>query len=182
MQRRRIHVIGASGAGVTTLGRALATALALPYHDTDDYFWLPTTPPYQTLRAVADRLRLMQEMFLPRAGWVLGGSVTGWGGEIVTHFDQVIFIRTANDIRLQRLRAREAMHFGAEAIAPGGWHHEDTESFIEWASHYEDSTRDGRNLERHEAWLAGVPCPILRLDGGRPIAELVGEVCRSLDS
>ena len=36
--------MGASGAGVSTLGRALAGALALPHHDTDDYFWLPTIP------------------------------------------------------------------------------------------------------------------------------------------
>jgi adenylate kinase family enzyme len=36
MKSRRIHVTGASGAGVTTLGRALADALAIPHHDTDD--------------------------------------------------------------------------------------------------------------------------------------------------
>jgi adenylate kinase family enzyme len=34
---RRIHIMGASGAGVTSLGRALADALAIPHHDTDDY-------------------------------------------------------------------------------------------------------------------------------------------------
>ena len=58
MRTRRIHVMGASGAGVTTLGRALADALALPHHDSDDYFWLPTTPPYRQQRDIAERLRL----------------------------------------------------------------------------------------------------------------------------
>jgi hypothetical protein len=67
MKSCRIHITGASGAGVTSLGRALANALAIPHHDTDDYFWQPTTPPYQKMRERADRLRLMQEMFLPRA-------------------------------------------------------------------------------------------------------------------
>jgi adenylate kinase family enzyme len=47
MKSRRIHIMGASGAGVTSLGRALADALAVPHHDTDDYFWQPTIPPYQ---------------------------------------------------------------------------------------------------------------------------------------
>ena len=42
MRTRRIHIVGASGAGVTTLGRAVADALAIPHHDTDDFFWLPT--------------------------------------------------------------------------------------------------------------------------------------------
>lgn len=69
MKSHRIHVTGASGSGITTLGRALADTLALPHHDTDDYLWQPTTPPYRTLRAAADRLRLMREMFVPRADW-----------------------------------------------------------------------------------------------------------------
>jgi adenylate kinase family enzyme len=175
MKTRRIHVVGASGSGATTLGRALADALALPHHDTDDYFWLPTTPPYREQRPAADRLQLMREMFLPRADWVLSG-----GEELLPYFDLVVFIKTPREVRLQRLRAREATHFGAEVVAPGGWRHEETESFIEWASHYEDGTREGRNLAKHEAWLAALPCPVLRLDGSRPVSELIAEVCRAL--
>jgi adenylate kinase family enzyme len=67
MKRCRIHIVGASGSGATTLGGALAAALAIPHHDTDDYFWQPTIPPYQNKRGIADRLRLMHEIFLPRA-------------------------------------------------------------------------------------------------------------------
>ncbi len=51
----RIHVTGASGAGVTTLGRALAQHFAVPHADTDDYFWLPTEPPFTERRPVEDR-------------------------------------------------------------------------------------------------------------------------------
>jgi hypothetical protein len=83
---------------------------------------------------------------------------------------------------MRRLRAREATHFGDAAVAPGGWRHEETEAFIEWASHYEDGTREGRNLLVHEAWLAGLPCPVLRLDGSRPLSELVVEVCGALEA
>jgi len=93
-----------------------------------------------------------------------------------------VFLKTPLDIRLQRLRAREAAHFGDEAVAPGGWRHEETESFIEWASHYEDGTREGRSLVRQEAWLAGLLCPVLRLDGSRPLSELVVEVCRAIEA
>jgi adenylate kinase family enzyme len=70
--------MGASGAGVTTLGRALADTLGLSHHDVDDYYWLPTNPPYQEKRTVADRLRLMREIFLDREGWILSGSLDGW--------------------------------------------------------------------------------------------------------
>ena len=53
---------------MTSLGRALADALAIAHHDTDDYFWRPTNPPYREMREVADRLRLMREVFLERPG------------------------------------------------------------------------------------------------------------------
>ena len=182
MRSRRIHIAGASGSGVTSLGRALASTLASSHHDTDDYFWLPTTPPYRLQWDVAERLWLMNEMFVPRADWVLSGALDGWGNELIPCFDLVVFLKTPLDIRLQRLRAREAAHFGDEAVAPGGWRHEETESFIEWASHYEDGTREGRSLVRQEAWLAGLPCPLLRLDGSRPLTELVVEVCRAIEA
>jgi len=176
MKSCRIHIVGASGAGVTSLGRALADALALPHHDTDDYFWQPTVPPYRNQRELADRLRLMHEIFLPRADWVLSGSLEGWGNTIVANFDLVVFLTTPKELRLQRLRDREARHFGADAVAPGGWRNRDTEEFVEWASHYEVGEREGRNLARHEVWLAALPCPVLRLDGSRPLPELVAEV------
>ena len=176
MKSCRIHIMGASGAGVTSLGRAVANALAIPHHDSDDYLWQPTTPPYQKTRERADRLRLMQEMFLPRAEWALSGSLAGWGDPIIPAFDLVVFLTTPREIRLQRLRAREATRYGTDAVAPGGWRHQETEEFIAWAPRYEDGDRASRSLEKHEAWLAALPCPVLRLDGSRSLPELVVEV------
>lgn len=37
--KRRIHILGASGAGTTTLGHALAERLPHVHLDSDDYFW-----------------------------------------------------------------------------------------------------------------------------------------------
>jgi len=156
---------------------ARGAAFALPHHDSDDYFWLPTVPPYRTTRPAADRLRLMHEMFLPRLDWVLSGSVTGWGEELVSYFDLVVFVSVPRETRMMRLRAREAAHFGADAVAPGGWRHGETEDFVEWASHYEAGDREGRSLVKHEAWLAGLPCPVVRVDGSRPLAALVEQLC-----
>jgi adenylate kinase family enzyme len=164
---RRIHVVGASGSGVTTLGRALADALAVPHHDTDDYYWLPTDPPYLRKRDVAARLRLMDDMFLGRPSWVLSGSLDPWGNTIARLFDLVIFLRVPTEVRLARLRDREVRR---------GWQHGETEGFIEWASHYDDGTREGRNLPRHRAWLTTLSCPLLELEGTLPVENLVQRV------
>ena len=180
MESCRIHITGGSGAGATTLGRALAEGLAIPHHDTDDYFWRPTDPPYRETRAVADRLRLMEELFLPRSGWVLSGSLDDWGGAVVPLFDLVVFVSTPREVRLRRLRDREARHFGAEAVSPGGWRHGETEDFIEWASHYADGSREGRNLPRHEAWLKTLDRPVFRADGLRATTDLVRDVSQAI--
>ena len=36
MTPRRVHIIGSSGTGTTTLGRAVAAAWSVPHADTDD--------------------------------------------------------------------------------------------------------------------------------------------------
>ena len=90
-------------------GRALADALAISHHDTDDYFWRPTNPTYREIREVADRLRLMREVFLDRSDWILSGSLDGWGAPIIPHLDAVLFLYVPTPIRLQRLRARETL-------------------------------------------------------------------------
>lgn len=182
MHSRRIHVTGAPGAGVTTLGRALSDVLAIPNHDTDDYYWLPTHPPYRTPRKVADRLRLMREMFAGRAEWVLSGSLDPWGTPIVEHADLIVFLHTPTEVRMRRLRAREERRYGTAAIGPGGWRHSLTQSFLDWASHYDDGTRGGRHLSRHEKWLKSLRCPVLRLEGTASVAALTEAVCAALDA
>lgn len=99
------------------------------------------------------------------------------GDELFPLFDLVVYVTTPRELRMQRLRAREAAHFGADAVAQGGWRHDETESFVEWASHYEAGDREGRSLAKHEAWLARLPCPVVRVDGSRPVAELVEQLC-----
>jgi hypothetical protein len=84
-------------------------------------------------------------------------------------------------LRLQFLRAREARRFGADAVAPGGWRRRQTQEFVAWASRYDVGDRDSRSLAKHQAWLAALPCPTLRLDGSRPLPELVAEICGAIE-
>ncbi len=173
MATRRIHITGASGSGTTTLGRALAARLAVPHHDSDDYFWEPTEPPYTTRRDEAERLHLMRRLFVPRAGWVLSGSLVGWGDPLIPCFDLVVFLVTDTAVRIDRLRRREATRYGSDASEASG-------AFLDWAAGYDGASPEGRSRARHEAWLAALPCPVLRLDGARPTAEMADEVMEAL--
>lgn len=177
----RIHITGASGAGVTTLGAALAARLGGAHLDTDDFYWQPTVPPYRVKRTVEERLALLRRSFAAQpSGWVLSGSVGAWADPLIPLFDRVVYVYTPTEIRLERLRRREADTFGAAEVAPGGAHHQQYVEFIEWASRYDHGDRTGRSRAGHEAWLATLPCPVLRVDGARPLADLVAELAREL--
>ena len=175
----RLHITGASGAGTTTLGRALAQRLALPHFDSDDFYWMPTDPPYRVTREIADRLRLLGEMLGERRGWVLSGSLDSWAGPVVARFDLVVWLDTPTALRLARIARRQRVRYGG-AIAPGGALHDEHRAFLDWAAQYDSGQREGRSRPRHEAWLAKLACPVLRLDGSRPTAVLVRTVLEAL--
>jgi hypothetical protein len=76
---RRIHVLGASGSGTTTLAQASAERLGYRALDTDDFYWAPTDPPFRVKRDVSTRLDLLGAELRAAAEWVLSGSLAGWG-------------------------------------------------------------------------------------------------------
>lgn len=176
----RIHIFGASGSGTSTLGRSLASAIGTQAFDTDDFYWHPTDPPFIHKRDVPERVALMQAMFLPRSDWVLSGSLDSWSEGIAHRFTLAVFLTVDTDIRLERLRARERRRYGAD-MEEGGSHFEATRGFLNWSAGYDAGLRPGRSRLRHEVWAESLACPVLRLDGHRPVATLVGAVKAALD-
>jgi adenylate kinase family enzyme len=181
MATPRIHITGASRAGVSALGAALARRLGCVNFDTDDFFWKPTDPPFHERRDLAERLDLITAALDGASlGWALSGSLDGWGDPLIPRFERVIFLETSTDVRMARLRERERRRYGA-AIEPGGELHAHHLDFLAFAAAYETGqftgTLRGRCRARHEAWLSRLPCPVIRLDGARPTQDLVDEAC-----
>lgn len=169
----RIHITGASGAGTTTLAKAISDRFGHRHIDTDDYYWLPNDPPFTTKRPQEERIMLLRSALAAVETWVLSGSLCGWGDELIPRFELVVYLLTPTPIRLERLRSRELERYGADAVSRGGARHEASEAFLEWASRYDDGALDLRSRALHEAWLQKVPCPVTRLAGDRPVSELI---------
>ncbi len=176
MTARRIHLVGASGSGTTTLGRALAQRLGVPHFDTDDYFWLPGDPPFEKIRDRDERQALLAGDLDRHDAWVLSGSLCGWGDLLIPRFELVVFCAVPAETRLARLRARERERYGADAIAPGGRLHAKCEAFLAWAASYEGGSPVERSRAMHEAWLAALPCPVVRLEDADDVATRLRRV------
>lgn len=170
----RIYITGASCAGVTTLGQNLASLLGARYADVDDFFWVPTNPPFTTKRPASERVPLIQQA-LGNDDWVLAGSCMVWGDALLTDVDLVVFVVTPTPVRLERLTAREKARFG-ERIAPGGDMHEIHVAFRNWASQYDDPNFSGRNRAWHERWLSGLKLPVFTVEGTQSVEAMAVEV------
>ncbi|MPR02877.1 adenylate kinase [Pseudomonas sp. MAFF 212408] len=176
----RIYITGASCAGVTTLGRTLASLLSLRHLDVDDFYWLPSNPPFTTKRPPDERVALIQQNF-GDDDWVLTGSCMGWGDALISNVDLIVFVVTPTLVRLERLAAREKQRFG-DRIAPGGDMHEIHMAFREWASQYDDPTFSGRNRAWHERWMSTQTAPTARVDGLSSAEKMAADVIQALSS
>ncbi|AUW44660.1 ATP-binding protein [Rhizobium leguminosarum] len=164
-----IHVMGASGSGTTSLGRALAERLDIAHLDTDDFFWMPTDPPFTTPRNADERIRLLLD-----EATRLSGSALKWGGPLEPLYDLILFLRIEPGLRMARIRAREIARYG-NRIGPGGDMEVKSGEFLEWAASYDTAGPERRSLAVHEQWLETQTAPVLRLDSSRDIDDLVAE-------
>ncbi|MGX5736421.1 ATP-binding protein [Bosea thiooxidans] len=171
----RIHILGASGSGTSTLGTAVAGARGVAHLDTDNFYWLPTEPPFTTPRPREERVSLFMDRIASESGWVLSGSALSWGEPLEPLYDLIVYVRLDPAIRMARLREREQKRYG-QRIAPGGDLEKAHIEFLAWAARYDTAGPEQRSRAAHEAWLARQKAPVLRLDTSRPVTALVAEV------
>jgi len=160
----KIHILGASGSGTTTLAKELARRLNISYFDSDNYLWLDTEIPYQKKRELDERVRLLNHDILNNNDCILSGSIYDWGDELIDLFDLIVFLWIPSDIRIKRLKQRDVQRYG-NLINEGEKRHKMHVDFIEWASKYDSGDVNIRSRKSHEIWLEKASCKVLRIEG-----------------
>lgn len=186
-----IHIVGATGAGTTTLGQALEREFGYKWMDTDGHFWMPSDPPYSKFFPFEERIKLINEAIQRNEKCVICGSLCGWGDVLIPSLDLVVFLYTPADVRIDRLEKREYERFG-ERIREGGDMYEEHIRFIEWSKTYDNKKEHlelidwskpydannppERSRALQEEWLKLLPCPVLRLDGTSSVDKLLRQI------
>ena len=160
-----IHIFGASGSGTTSLGEALSKDIGYPHFDTDNYFWVHTTPPFREKRKTKFRQELLQNDLGKNKSWILTGSLCDWGDFTISYFDLVIYLYVPQEERLKRLQDREVKRYGKEILAPNDSRYEVHQGFMNWARLYDSGGLDMRSKAMHEEWMKKLDCPIMQLKG-----------------
>jgi adenylate kinase family enzyme len=167
----KLHIFGASGSGVTTLGQLLAEKLGLTYFDSDDYFWIKTETPFTYRRNQNERNQLITKDINETENWILGGSIIHWGNNLFPDFDLIIFLYLPNGIRIERLKKRELERYG-DIIYTDPKRAKQFDDFIAWATDYDHNTGlANRTLDAHNTWLAQTKNPVLKIIGNKTLDE-----------
>lgn len=168
-----ILICGLNGAGKSTIGRALASALHYRFIDNEDLYF-PKTDPHYTYAAPRSRREVEQLLLREIAAHpdFVFASVRGdYSEQVLDHIDKAVLISVPRETRLQRVKHRSFQKFG-ERMLPGGDLYEQEEHFFSIvASRAEDMV---------ETWAQTLTCPIIRVDGTRPVEESVWSVLEQL--
>lgn len=170
-----IYIFGASGSGTTTLGKAIGEKFGFYHMDTDDYFWQPTDPPYQTPRPIPERLQLMNRDIDGHEKVVISGAIGKWGDELKSRYTLAVRLECDTDTRITRLKEREYRNHG-ERILPGGDMYEHHLEFIQWAKQFDIADENIRSRARLDAWEKTVACPMITMDGSADLDEKLSEL------
>jgi adenylate kinase family enzyme len=84
----KVHVIGPSGAGKTTLAGELGARLGLPVHVLDQ---IAFTDSHWTIRPLSDKMRAVANI-LQQPGWVVEGGHVGWTEPLLIAADVIIWL------------------------------------------------------------------------------------------
>lgn len=175
----KIHIMGASCAGSTTLGNALSRKWGIPYFDTDDFFWERTQVPYTVRRDAPTRSGMLLEAVSRVDDWIVGGSLISWGEQWLSAFDLVVFLYVPQEVRMERLVQRELERYG-DIIYTDPERSHLFRKFYDWASKYDDRDFTGRNVGVHEEWLSKLSCPVVEIRGDTTVAERVEAIDRAI--
>lgn len=174
-----IHIFGASGSGTSTLGREFCRRYGFRFLDTDDFYWLPTDPPFTHSRPLEQRLALLEQALDRPGNVVLSGAMIPWGNPLISRLTLAVRLHTDASIRLERLRRRERARFG-NRLDPGGDRHRAYEAFLEWAASYDTGDLNMRSKAQQDQWQKRLPCPVILLDGAAPLQENVERIFQAL--
>ena len=161
-----IQICGLNGCGKSTLGKALAERISFHFID-NEYLYFSghnADEPYANPKTRAEVERLLMDEVNEHPDFVFSAVKGDYGKDIIPMYNYVVVIDVPKEIRTQRVRNRSFQKFGDRMLIGGDLYGQE-EAFFEMVASRQD--------DYIENWLRKVNCPIIRVDGTKPIEENV---------
>ncbi|MBP3627636.1 MAG: AAA family ATPase [Clostridia bacterium] len=170
-----IIVCGLNGSGKSTVGRALAETLGYHFIDNENLFFTRSTPnePYTNPFTRAEAEALLAKEVRAHENFVFSAVKGDYGADITPLYRLAVLIEVPKEIRSQRIRQRSYQKFG-ERMCPGGDLYESEEAFFRFA--------EARDEDYVRCWTQTLSCPVICIDGTKPIYDNVKKIIQFLRS
>lgn len=161
-----IMICGLNGAGKSTLGKALAEKLGFHFIDNEDLYFPKTDPNYlyASPRTREDVEKLLFHEISAHEKFIFAAVKGDYGEAVCSSFQYAILLSVPKEIRLQRVKNRSLEKFGGRML-PGGDLYEQERRFFALAASRAENTV--------EEWARSLICPVIRVDGTKPVEENV---------
>lgn len=159
-----ILICGMNGSGKSTLGKALAERINFRFIDNENLYFQRSAAnePYGNGRTKEEVIAFLMEEVREYPDFVFVAVKGDYGQEILPLYNYIVMVEVLRDIRLERVRNRSFMKFG-ERMLPGGALYEKEEQWFKLV--------ESRPENYAEEWLKSMDCPVIRVDGTKPVEE-----------
>ncbi len=161
-KKRGIAIVGLNGSGKTTLGKRVANLTGRKHMDIEDYYFSDSAIPFSNPRTRDEAVALLTEDIMTCENFVVSAVDCDFGDCINSLYSLIVCIKTPCDIRLSRVRSRSLKRFGIR-VAEGGDMYLQEQKFFEFVA--------ARSESDTKMWREGIDCPIIFVDGEKPIEE-----------
>ncbi len=169
-----IIICGGNGSGKTTLGRNLSRAVDYKHMDIEDYYFPDAPIPYSKARTREEVCKLMREDIKRYNNFIISAVNGDFGADINSKYKLAVFIDVPLDIRLKRVKQRAYDKFGSRVLEGGDMYEQEQRFFYAVANNYAEKT------EKTKEWLKTLSCPVIYLDGTKPIEENVEYIVKNI--
>ena len=168
-----IQICGLNGSGKSTLGRALAEKIGFYFIDDENLYFSRSNPnePYTNPKPRHEVEQLLMNEVKNHPDFVFAAVKGDYEKDIISMYDYVIMIEVPKSVRSKRVRNRSFKKFGSRMLLGGDLYNQE-EAFFQMVESRQDNYV--------ENWLQTVKCPIIRIDGTKPIDENVEYIINSI--
>ncbi len=169
-----ILICGLNGVGKSTLGKALAEKLNFYFIDNEDLYFPKTDSHYlyASPRTREEVERLLFSEIKAHEDFVFASVKGDYGKTVLSLFQYAILIEVPREIRIERVQSRSFQKFGNRMLS-GGDLYEQEERFFEFVKSRAENTV--------EEWIQSLNCPVIRIDGTKPVEENVNLIMIQLN-
>ena len=169
-----VMVCGLNGCGKNTLGKALAERMSCHFIDNERLYFPKTNAddPYAAPRTHDEVVRLLEEEIAVHERFVFAAVKGDYGTVAPLCYRYAVLIEVPRALRLQRVYNRSYQKFGSR-MEPGGDLYESDKRFYDMVA--------ARPEDYAERWVSTLSCPIIRVDGRKPVGENIDFILREIN-